>query len=132
MNMRGYTLIELLVALMVLSVGLLGGTALLVGALRDHGLALRHQAAMLLVADMAESVRAQSGRLQDTDAEAFAATARARFPRDIADTAISFEPATGAGIPAAYRITLSWRETDDAEAPAQVSLLVFVQTPVAG
>jgi type IV pilus modification protein PilV len=130
--MRGYTLIELLVALVVLSVGLLGGAALLLGALRDHGLALRHQAATLLVADMAERLRAESGRLRDADSAAFAAAARARFPRDAAITSVEFEPATGPETPAAYHITLSWREPADAEASAQVSLLVFVQPPVAG
>jgi type IV pilus modification protein PilV len=130
--MRGCTLIELLVALVVLSVGLLGGSALLLGALRDQGLALRHHAATLLVADMSERLRSNPLRLSEADAAEFAAGARARFPGQTAETSVAFEPATGPGTPAAYRITLSWREPGDTDVPAQVSLLVFVQQPVAG
>jgi len=42
---RGFSLVEMLVALVVLSVGLLGAAGLLLGGLRDQSLALRHGAA---------------------------------------------------------------------------------------
>jgi type IV pilus modification protein PilV len=130
--MRGFTLIEVLVALMVLSVGLLGGSALLLGALRDHGLAMRHQSAMRLVADMAERIRANPSRSLDADVAEFTAEAHARFPPETTLASVTFAPATGPATPATYRIELSWREPGDVEASAQVSLLVFVQSPVAG
>ncbi len=130
--MRGFTLIELLVALVILSVGLLGASALLVGGLRDHGLALRLQAATLLVTDMADRIRANSSRLAETDLAEFAATARAQFPYHAAETSVAFVPATGPATPAAFHIVLRWREPGEADAACETSALVYAQSPVAG
>jgi type IV pilus assembly protein PilV len=55
---RGFTLVEALVALVVLSVGLLGAAALLLDSLRGHAGALRHLAATRLLNDMADRIRA--------------------------------------------------------------------------
>ena len=55
---RGFTLIETLVSLVVLSVGLLGAAALLLDNLRSHAGALRRVAALSLVRDMADRIRA--------------------------------------------------------------------------
>ena len=55
---RGFTLVETLVSLVVLSVGLLGAAALLLDNLRSHAGALRRVAALSLVRDMADRIRA--------------------------------------------------------------------------
>jgi type IV pilus assembly protein PilV len=55
---RGFTLVETLVALVVLSAGLLGAAALLLDNLRGHSGALRRVAASNLVRDMADRIRA--------------------------------------------------------------------------
>lgn len=55
---RGFTLVEVLVALLVLSVGLLGLAILLVEGLHSSRSALEHTQAVNLAADMAERMRA--------------------------------------------------------------------------
>ena len=65
---RGFSLVEVLVALLVLSLGLLGASAMQLAALRT-----RHQSALLsqalaLAAGMAERMRANSGQMQLADA----------------------------------------------------------------
>jgi type IV pilus assembly protein PilV len=54
----GFTLVEVLVALVVLAVGLLGIGVLLVASLQSSRLALQRTAAVLLAADMADRIRA--------------------------------------------------------------------------
>lgn len=56
--MRGFSLIETLVALVVLSSGLLGIAALYLEGLRGTRSAIYHSHAINLAADMAESIRA--------------------------------------------------------------------------
>lgn len=55
---RGLSLVEVLVALVVLQVGLLGIAGLLVEGLRASRMALLHTQAVHLAADMAERIRA--------------------------------------------------------------------------
>ena len=55
---RGFTLLETLVALLVLSTGLLGAAALLLDSVRGHAAAQRRVAAANLVRDMADRIRA--------------------------------------------------------------------------
>jgi type IV pilus modification protein PilV len=131
-RMNGFTLFESLVALVVLSVGLLGATALLLGGLRDQGLALRHFAATTLVTDMADRIRASSARPLDADLEAFATAARAQFPFHATETRVTFAPATGPATPAEYRITLRWHEPGDGDTSVEITTLVLAQMPVAG
>jgi type IV pilus assembly protein PilV len=126
----GFTLIEALVAMLVLSVGLLGAAAMLLGALRDHGLALRHLAATALVSEFAERLRV-SGAPADLPAE-FSAAARARFPGQAPDALITFAPATGGATTTEYRITLRWRDAAAAGSMAEVTTVVVAQMPVAG
>ena len=153
---RGYTLVETLVALMVLSMGLLGAAALLLDSLRNHAAALRRVAASNLVRDMADRIRANprggsyyhatsptapdcratSGcdamQLASSDLAYFATSANALFPRADAEARIEFAPATGPATPARYLITLRWSDARNDAGTDSVVLQVLAQPPVAG
>jgi type IV pilus assembly protein PilV len=55
---RGLTLIEVLVALTVLTVGMLGLASMLLGGLQASRIALQHSQAVALAADVADCIRA--------------------------------------------------------------------------
>jgi len=153
---RGFTLVETLVALMVLSMGLLGAAALLLDSLRNHATALRRVAASNLVRDIADRVRANpfggsyyhaassaapdcsetSGcdamQLASADLVYFATSARALFPRTDTEARIEFAPATGPATPARYLITLRWSDARSDAGTDSVVLQVLAQPPVAG
>ncbi len=57
---RGFSLVESLVALLVLSIGLLGIAGLFVGSVRNSRTALLRTQAVSLVADMADRIRANA------------------------------------------------------------------------
>jgi len=156
MKARGFTLIESLVALVVLSVGLLGAAATLLGSLAAHAESLRRAVALELVRDVANRIRTNpSGRaaydtdgteagvdcavsacdalaLAATDREHFVVAARAAFP--LADTlaAIRFEPAIGRAAPDRYEITLRFRAWSQPDVMDDVALTVLAHAPVAG
>lgn len=130
--MRGFTLVELLVVMVVLSVGLLGSMMLLAGSLRDHGLALRQQLATLLVQDVADRIRANGARVSDADEAAFAEAARALLPFQSPETSILVVPATGPAHPAAHHVTLRWREAGEDGASIELIVPVVAHAPVAG
>ena len=149
---HGFTLLEALVALLVLSVGLLGAAEMLLDSLQSHGAALRTLSAAGAVRDMAERIRANehAGAYYDTrtaatgdceetagcgaaqraaaDRAAFLAAARELFPHEEIDAAVVFAPATGPA-PRRYEVTLRWNGTRDA---GEVALTVLAQPPVAG
>jgi type IV pilus assembly protein PilV len=155
---RGFTLIEAMVALAVLSLGLLGAAALLLNAFRDQSVALRHSAAGTLVMDMAERIRANPSarELYDSraprsaaghcdeaspcdraslaahDLAAFESGARALLPNQDARIAISFAPAIGPAAPDRYSIALRWRDARDPDTTDEVTLTLLAQSPVAG
>jgi type IV pilus assembly protein PilV len=155
-NARGFTLVETLVALMVLSMGLLGAAALLLDSLRNHASALRRVAASNLVRDMADRIRANprgasyyhasspaapdcgetSGcdamQLALSDLVFFETSALALFPRAGTETRIEFAPATGPAAPARYLITLRWSDARNYAGTDSVALQVLAQPPVAG
>lgn len=157
MKCRGFSLIEALVAIAVLSLGLLGAAGLLLGGLRDQSQALRHGAAVALLVDMADRVRANpaAGDAYDTrnanagsvtcDASApcepaslarfdvahFESAARALLPDLSPRASIFFEPATGSTAPARYVISLQWHDVSGPEASDEATLVVLAQ-PVAG
>jgi type IV pilus modification protein PilV len=154
---RGFTLIESLVALVVLSVGLLGAAAMLLGSLASHTQALRRAAAVNLVRDMAERILANrvargaydtnlaSGAsacdaaaacdapaLAAADREYFENAARRLFsPREPA-TQIHFEPAIGASAPDRYVISLRLPARSESGITEGVELTVLAWAPVAG
>jgi type IV pilus modification protein PilV len=158
MDGRGFTLVESLVALVVLSVGLLGAAATLLGSLGAHGEALRRAAAVNLVRDVAERIRANTvarnaydtrgapagaascdaaaacnaAALAAMDRAHFAAAARALFPFGAPATEIRFEPAIGAAAPDRYVISLRFAARSRTGATDGVVLTVLAVAPVAG
>jgi type IV pilus assembly protein PilV len=154
---RGFTLVESLVALLLLSVGLLGAGILLVSGLRSHSDALRQVAATNLARDMADRIRANPRGRGDYDTRTSAPDAAACDPAlpceparraafDIAffleraqllfpgvDTvaSIQFEPAIGPAAPERYAITLRWRGPRD-DIPLSAVTLQLLAPPVAG
>jgi len=157
MNARGFTLIESLVALLVLSVGLLGAAATLLGSLGALSDAQRQVTALALVRDAADRIRANpSGRAvydtRDTSAPAadcaaascdtatraaldrihFVDGAHAAFPFAGTRADIRFEPATGPAAPDRYEITLRFPARSQPGAMDGVALMVLANAPVAG
>lgn len=154
---RGFTLLEALIALLLLSVGLLGAAALLLDGLHAHGDALRRMAATRLVQDMSERIRAnpaaggsydtRGGRATDdcpavdsceasrraaADLAHFLRSAHGLFPGVETPASIEFEPAIGPVAPDRYAIRVQWRgPRDDAGVFEAVTLHLLAQ-PVAG
>ena len=155
---RGFTLVESLIALLLLSLGLLGAGVLLLESLRAHADALRDAAATHLVRDMAERIRAnpQARALYDSRAEIvgdaecaftaacdpaqraaadlahYFATSRVQFPGADTSAQIEFEPAIGPAAPDRYRISLQWRGPRDSDAVRHAVTLILLARPVAG
>lgn len=139
---RGFTLVETLIALAVLSVGLLGAVALLLGGLRSHAEARLDVDSVGLMRDVAERLRANVAACVATapavpcDASVFVALERLRFenaaarlyPSNHATVSIDFAPATGAA-PDRYVITLRRAEAAGVNV---LSLQVHTRAPVAG
>jgi type IV pilus assembly protein PilV len=150
---RGFSLVELMIALTVLSLGLLGAWSLLISSLRGHVDARRHAAATSLVRDMAERIRANpsAGARYDSDAPAagdvacdapapcdvpqraasdlahFARAAQELFPAE-SSARVEFVPATGPAAADRYVITLRWRGSRDEDSVS----LQLLAPPVAG
>ncbi|MEO8063340.1 MAG: type IV pilus modification protein PilV [Pseudomonadota bacterium] len=149
---HGFTLIEALIALAVLSLGLLGAAAMLLESMHAQGDSLRRGVATNLLRDMAERIRANaagaahyatshaeagaspcdvcdSAQLAAADLAHFAAAAHAALPGESL-AAIEFAPATGAAALNHFVISLRWQDprADDAET---VTLQVLA-LPVAG
>jgi type IV pilus assembly protein PilV len=154
---RGFTLIETLVALAVLSAGLLGAAVMLLDSLRNHSGAMGRVAATSLVRDMADRIRANplggahyasssaaavapacgesSGcdvaQLATADLAHFTAAAHTLFPTADIEARVEFAPATGPAL-ARYLISLRWTQVRDDAGTQSVELQVLAQSPVAG
>jgi type IV pilus assembly protein PilV len=151
---RGFTLIEALLSMLVLSVGLLGAAAMLLGSLRVNAGALQRLAATQLLLDMADRIRVNpAGRANYTaavsgaascgdpagcdaaglagmDRRRFDSAAQALFAPNLIESRVDYEPATGPVVPERYVITLRWRDAgNDTESAV---LQVLAQSPVAG
>lgn len=149
---RGFTLLESLVALVVLSLGLLGAWALLLTSLRGHADAHRYAAATQLARDMVDRIRAnpragaayatadgippdircdpapcEASQRAAADRGYFLRAAQALLPGE-ATAAIDYEPATGPAATDRYAVTLRWRGTRD---DVRVTLQLLAP-PVAG
>lgn len=157
MRTRGFTLIEALISLVVLSTGLLGAAATLLGSLGAHADALRRATALELVRDVADRIRANAAARSAYDtgvASPAAAQCRADSPCDGAARAaldrahfdaatraafpvgtradIHFEPATGPAAPDRYEITLRFPARSQPGVMDGVALTVLAVAPVAG
>lgn len=154
---RGFSLVEALVALAILSVGLLGAAALLLGGLRDQALALRHGAVGALLTDVAGRIRANvsagaayvtgtepasalacdeaspcdPASLAAHDLAYFASTAAALLPVQHPRPRILFEPAIGPAAPNRYVISLAWDDPREPDATDELTFVLLAQ-PVAG
>jgi len=130
---RGFSLVESLVALVLLSLGMLGAGAMLLGSLQAHAAALRELTALTLAQDMADRLRANllAGIADPVTPELarFAAAARDRLPGP-GDAAVDFEPAIGPAAADRYAISVHWRAPGDDDDRAII--LHLLAAPVAG
>ena len=119
---RGFTLVEALVALVVLSIGMLGIAALYVETLRASRSALVRTEAVSLAADLADRIRANrvpanaytgtgQNALATADLLAWNAAIAAQLPGGTG--AVRFRAGTAA-TPSQYTILVSWTEVGQA------------------
>jgi type IV pilus modification protein PilV len=152
MRSRGFSLIEILIAIVVLSSGMLGAAAMLLASLQGQAQSQREIAALNLLRDVADRIRvnrqgraayARPAAAPDCGAQAcnaeqlaaadrayFASAARALFSDDII-ASIEFAPATGPSSPDHYVLTLGPARASPG-GPGVVSLQVLLRAPVAG
>jgi type IV pilus assembly protein PilV len=153
-NEQGVSLVEALVALVVMSVGMLGIASLYVASLKANRTALVRTQAVLLVNDMADRIRAnprgrsayalsgyangpQAGRcagdpqancnaqqLAQDDLARWIAAVRATLPGNPAAD-VQYVAAAIAGFPDRYRIEVRWSEPRDSTASQAQQLPVF-------
>lgn len=128
MTERGFSLIEVLIALAVLSVGLLGASALLLDGIRRQDQALHQQAALWLITDVADLIRATPG---SADAADFTAAAVELFPHQAPEATVTQVPTDAPAEPVRHRISLRWRDSRDSDEPATmaITLLTPPSTP---
>jgi type IV pilus assembly protein PilV len=153
---RGVSIVEVLLALTVLSVGLLGAAAMLLDSLRNQASALQKFRAIHLVRDMADRILVNPrgrehydtrlsaspacsehegcsiAQLAAADRAAFASAAHALFSHDNFSASVEYEPAIGPAAPDRYVITLGWSDARDPADTSRVVLQVLAQSPVAG
>jgi len=156
---RGFSMLELLLALAVLSIGLLGAAAMLLDSLRTQASAMHRLGATQLARDMADRIRANplarmnydtrraippaadcmeasgcdAAQRAAADRVHFLSAARALFAHQEFSASVEFAPAIGPEAPDRYVISLHWRDSRDAaEERDAVALQVLAQSPVAG
>ncbi len=122
---RGFTLVEVLIALLVLSIGMLGIAALYLESLRASRSALVRTQAVTLAADIGDRIRANrtpagnydcggtceagegGNAIAVGDLNAWRAAVAAQLPGGVGSVAFL---AGGANTPDAYTVTISWTE----------------------
>ena len=137
----GFSLVELLVAAVVLCVGLLGVVALQLESLRATRSALARTQAVALAADLADRLRAHSapvaaydcgGECDEGDGGDPLAAADLAHWRDAARTQLPDATASvtyAAGTTGRYRIALAWADADGSRAVHQLDVLVGIGNP---
>jgi type IV pilus modification protein PilV len=155
MRAHGFSLVETMATVFLLSTGLLGAAGLLLDSLQQQSRARRQASATLIVADMVERIRANPAGREHYDSRSppspsgcevavgceaapqaaadladFASAARLALPGRESRVDVSFEPAIGPALPDSWRVALRWRESLDAA--DEVSLVLLAQRPVAG
>lgn len=129
---QGFTLIETLVALVVLSIGLLGIASLQLSSLRwNHGASMRSQAT-LLAYDIVDRMRANQNAANDTHDYDIAIGATRSSPVTVADNdLILWKQSLAATLPSGdgsvvrqvtgtsttFIVTVQWDDSRGAEAP---------------
>jgi type IV pilus assembly protein PilV len=123
---RGFTLVEALIALLVLSIGMLGIAVLFVESLQAGRSAQLRTMAVSVAADLADRIRANRnpanayadagiGARAIADLAEWRALAAAQLPRGEGE--VRFLAGTAA-TPASYTIRVSWAETGESESVA--------------
>lgn len=113
----GFTMIEVLVAVIVLSVGLLGLAGLQATGLRNNHSATLRSIASLQAYDIADRMRANQGPLAAADLAAWNADNASLLPSGSGTVALS-----AAGPPLIYTVTLLWT---DQSLPATQNTVTF-------
>jgi type IV pilus assembly protein PilV len=150
-SQSGFTMVEVLVALVVLAIGLLGIAALYLNSLQSGRTAIYRTQAVNLAADLADRIRANrtaqnayatlfadaeaevatcytTGGCIDTD---LASTDLARWKATLAQLLpngqgqVVVTPPVGAGEPASYVVTVQWIEAGEA---APITFQIGFQT----
>ncbi len=142
-RMRGFSLLETLVALVVMSIGMLGIAALYVESLRAGKTAIYRTQAVTLAADMADRIRSNStaqvayaGAAANNNCVALAinCTPAQMAAHDLLlwqQDVTNMVPAgvgnvqfNGATVPSTYTITVTWTEIGE---PAPINFILTVQ-----
>jgi type IV pilus assembly protein PilV len=121
---RGFTLVELLIALLVLSIGMLGIAALFAESLQAGRSAQLRTQAVSIAADLADRIRANhvsagayagagTGARAVADLSEWNALIAAQLPQGLGEVRfLAGAPAT----PSSYTIRVSWTEVGQADA----------------
>lgn len=139
---RGFTLVEMLIALIVLSIGLLGVAALQISSLRSNGSAASRSQATLLAYEIVDRMRANQvaaragaydiafganpagGTVAGDDLTAW----RTNLAATLGSTATSSIVRNGAGAATTFVVSIRWSDaTDTGEARAPLTLAMETQ-----